>query len=114
MADILPNNSLVGEKQMPDTDKIDLNSADVALLTQLPGVAKNVAYDIVNYRERHGGFSAWEDLQKVRSLPQDPQFLQEIQSRAYLGPRPQPKAANPRRVLTRRVGKSKDELHNRG
>ena len=99
---------------MPERDKIDLNSADVALLTQLPGVAKNVAYDLVNYRERHGGFSIWEDLQKVHSLPQGSQFLEEMQKRAYLGPRPEPKAAKPRRILTRRPGKSKDEPHNHG
>ena len=100
---------------MPDQkNKIDLNSADVSLLTQLPGVAKNVAYDIVNYREQHGGFSAWDDLQNIRSLPQDKHAMEALQDAAFLGPRPATKPDNSRRVLTRRLGKSKDELHNRG
>jgi hypothetical protein len=103
------------ETTMADsTSRIDLNSADVALLTQLPGVAKNVAYEIVNYRKQHGGFSGWEDLQNIRSLPKDKQTLGALQEAAFLGPRAPATPENPRRVLTRRLGKSKDELHNHG
>ena len=99
---------------MPNNVKLDLNSAEVTLLTQLPGVGKNVAYEIVNYREQHGGFSGWEDLKKIRSLPQDKKTLEALQSRAFLGARPEPKTAKERHVLTRNLGKTDDESHNRG
>lgn len=98
---------------MPTTNnQIDLNHDGVKLLTQLPGVAKNVAYDIVNYRTLHGGFADWEDLEKVRSFPRG--RLKAIKTRAFLGPRPATKDVT-RRVLTHRLGKPKDdELHNHG
>ena len=93
-------------------NKIDLNSADVATLTQLPGVAKNVAYEIDNYRRHHGGFAAWEDLQKVKGLSRE--ALPELQSRAFLGPR-QPPVQFERKVISRWRGKSKhDGLHSHG
>ncbi|MGH9602417.1 MAG: ComEA family DNA-binding protein [Terriglobales bacterium] len=95
-------------------DKIDLNNAGVALLTQLPGVAKNVAYAIVNYRTAHGGFRRWEDLRKLPSLGKSRRNLDAIKARAFLGPRPATKDV-PRRVLSHRLGKSKhDGLHNHG
>lgn len=95
-------------------NQIDLNSAGVALLTQLPGVAKNAAYDIVNYRTLHGGFARWEDLQKITSLSKGTKKLEAIKARAFLGPRPATTEVT-RRVLTHRLGKSKDdEFHNHG
>ncbi len=99
---------------MPTPQKIDLNSASVSLLTQLPGVSKNVAYDIVNYREHHRGFSGWEDLRRIPSLASDKEALAAIEKSAILGPRPAEAPDKSRRILTRRLGKSKDELHNHG
>ena len=93
-------------------NRIDLNSASVATLTQLPGVAKNVAYAIVNYRCRHGGFAGWEDLKKLRSLPGNK--LAELQARAFLGKR-RLAAGVERKVISRWRGKSKhDGLHCHG
>jgi Helix-hairpin-helix motif len=66
---------------MPD-NKIDLNSANVGELTQLPGINKTIAYNIVNQRERHGLFTAWEELRQVKDFPID--RLQEIRERAEL------------------------------
>ncbi len=94
--------------------RIDLNHAGVARLTQLPGVANNVAYAIVNYRRRHGGFADWKDLEKIASLPKDKKTLDALKARAFLGPRPATKDVT-RRVLTHRLGKSKhDGLHTHG
>lgn len=100
---------------MPTLDnRIDLNNAGVRLLTQLPGVAKNVAYSIVSYRTLHGGFSDWEDLKKIRPLAQDQETLDAIKTRAFLGPRPATTDVT-RRVLSHRLGKSKhDGLHSHG
>jgi Helix-hairpin-helix motif len=62
--------------------KIDINSAGVGELTQLPGIAKNVAYRIVNHRQRHGLFTAWEELLEVKEFPAGKMAL--IRERASL------------------------------
>jgi hypothetical protein len=69
---------------MPDT--ININTANVKELTQLPGIAKNLAYRIVNHRNRHGYFTHWEELLEVKEFPQD--ALDELKKRANLLPPP--------------------------
>lgn len=61
---------------------VDLNTAPVSEMTQLPGIAKNVAYNIVNHRKRHGFFTAWEELTEVKEFPSD--RLGDIKARAVL------------------------------
>lgn len=51
--------------------KIDINTAPAKHLTQLSGIGKNIAYNIVNYRERHGWFTHWEELKEVKQFPAD-------------------------------------------
>ena len=75
---------------------IDLNTATVGTLTQLPGVAKNMAYRIVNYREKHGPFTSWNDLQQVKDFPIE--RLEEIKTRAVLRPFVQPELPRETRV----------------
>jgi hypothetical protein len=67
---------------MPKATKIDLNSATTKDLTQLPGIAKNIAYNIVNHRKRHGLFTAWQELLEVKEFPSA--RLKEIRARAEL------------------------------
>src|SRR5690242_4227246 len=62
---------------------IDLNSANVKELTQLPGVSKDIAYLIVNHRNRHGYFTAWEELLEVKGFPEGK--LEWLKRRAILG-----------------------------
>jgi hypothetical protein len=69
---------------MPDS--ININTAGVKQLTQLPGIAKNLAYRIVNHRNRHGYFTHWEELLEVKEFPKD--ALDEIKKRANLQPPP--------------------------
>lgn len=61
---------------------IDINSATVRQLTQIPGIAKNLAYRLVNHRERHGLFASWEELKEVKGFPSE--RLPEIKARATL------------------------------
>ena len=61
---------------------IDINSARVGELTQLPGIAKNMAYNIINHRERRGLFTTWEELAEVKDFPIEK--LDLIKSRAVL------------------------------
>jgi competence ComEA-like helix-hairpin-helix protein len=76
--------------------KIDLNTASVGELTQLPGVAKNVAYNIVNHRERHGLFTAWEELERVKEFPYP--RINEIRVRAELRCPPGEECVEPRKI----------------
>ncbi len=69
---------------MPET--ININTAGVKQLTQLPGIAKNLAYRIVNHRSRHGYFTHWEELLEVKEFPRD--ALAEIKQRANILPPP--------------------------
>jgi hypothetical protein len=69
---------------MPET--ININTAGAKQLTQLPGIAKNLAYRIVNHRNRHGYFTHWEELLAVKEFPQD--ALDELKKRANLLPPP--------------------------
>jgi competence ComEA-like helix-hairpin-helix protein len=67
-------------------DRINLNTATAKELTQLPGVAKNLAYRIVSHRKRHGYFTHWEELLEVKEFPED--ALDKIKTRAVLRPVP--------------------------
>jgi competence ComEA-like helix-hairpin-helix protein len=77
---------------------ININTANAKELTQLPGIAKNLAYRIVSHRKRHGYFTAWEELLEVREFPED--ALEKIKRRAVLLPIPgvREEEFGPRRV----------------
>jgi DNA uptake protein ComE-like DNA-binding protein len=48
---------------------IDLNDADTVLLKELPWIGSGRARAIANYRDRLGGFVAFEQLLEIRSIP---------------------------------------------
>ena len=89
----------------------DLNSASRKLLTQLPGVTKDIAYKIVNYRNQHGGFSDWSDVQNATGFSSARMTI--LKNRAFLGPRPAP-LVHERQTISRWKGKDDDELHTHG
>src|ERR1700758_5623627 len=66
----------------PSGSKININTAGTKQLTQLPGIAKNVVYRIVNHRSRHGFFTHWTELLEVKEFPAD--ALDRIKQRATL------------------------------
>src|SRR5262245_22957532 len=61
---------------------ININTRSTKELTQLPGIRKNLAYRIVNHRQRHGYFTHWEELLEVKEFPED--ALDDIKKRASL------------------------------
>ena len=63
---------------------ININTATTKDLTQLPGIAKNVAYRIVNHRKRHGYFTHWEELLEVKEFPAE--SLEQLKTRATIDP----------------------------
>jgi len=52
----------------PVTFPLDLNSARVEDLMELPGIGEKLAQRLVEYRRSHGGFRSVEDLRKVRGI----------------------------------------------
>ena len=50
--------------------KININTATVKQLKLLPGVGKKTAENIVAYRKQKGGFTAVEELLKVKGFGQ--------------------------------------------
>lgn len=52
-----------------ETDgRININTADAAMLMTLPGIGASKADSIISYREEHGGFSAVEDIMKITGI----------------------------------------------
>ncbi|HZZ99710.1 MAG TPA: helix-hairpin-helix domain-containing protein [Candidatus Paceibacterota bacterium] len=53
-------------------DKLEwLNQADADELEKIPGLGRNRAEDIVNFREQNGSFDSWDDLKKVPGLNEE-------------------------------------------
>ena len=48
--------------------KVDLNTADEALLCTLPGIGESRAKSILAYRKEHGAFGKTEDIMKVSGI----------------------------------------------
>ena len=87
-------------------EAINLNTANPKELTQLPGIAKNVAYNIANHRKRHGYFTHWEELLEVKDFPE--KALDDIKKRAKLLPIEgvRPEEFGPRRIKQQRLDRA--------
>lgn len=56
------------EQTAPVSAKININSADIAQLTQLTGIGEARAADIIAYRTEHGGFLTIEEIMNVSGI----------------------------------------------
>jgi len=66
--------------------RVDLNGADAAALTALPGIGPVLAERIVAHRERHGPFAAVGELAAVRGI--GPRLIERLGDRVVAGSRP--------------------------
>ncbi|WP_342570700.1 helix-hairpin-helix domain-containing protein [Paenibacillus sp. FSL R5-0749] len=62
------SNSSIVREEASDNGKIDVNSAPVSKLTELPGIGEKKAQAIVDYRNAHGPFTKVSDLTKVKGI----------------------------------------------
>jgi comEA protein len=49
-------------------EKINVNAADLSVLSQVKGIGPKTAQNIINYRQEVGSFQALEDLLKVEGI----------------------------------------------
>ncbi len=66
------------------SEPLDLNSATLDELIDLPGIGPVLARRIIEYRERYGGFRTLEELLKIRGI--GPKRLEQLKGRVRLGP----------------------------
>ena len=58
-------NAETAERELLPGEKLNINSADEAELTMLPGIGGALAAAIVEYRQENGDFAAVEDIMNV-------------------------------------------------
>ncbi len=49
-------------------DVININTADAKTLVKLPGIGPSYAQNIINYRKKHGKFTSYNQLLKVKGI----------------------------------------------
>ena len=73
---IIPNDSNVNEVSGSDFlntteeegGKININTADISKLKEIPGVGDVKAKSIIDYREKNGGFKSIEDIKNIDGI----------------------------------------------
>ncbi|MFV0435817.1 MAG: ComEA family DNA-binding protein [Desulfopila sp.] len=56
------------ETVAPLADKVNINTADLAILCTLPGVGEKTAAAILDYRKENGNFASIDDLARVKGI----------------------------------------------
>jgi competence protein ComEA len=58
----------VAQKKSPSASPVDLNTATVGELQQIPGIGPSIAQSIVHMREKSGRFHRVEDLLAIHGI----------------------------------------------
>ena len=69
---------------LPETARININTAASYELRLLPGIGPKTASAILEYRQTHGQFARLEDLTKIKGI--GPKTLEDIRPHAMCAP----------------------------
>ena len=58
----------VSVEKLANAERVDINAADAAELSVLPGIGAELARRIVEYRAENGPFASAEEIMKVRGI----------------------------------------------
>lgn len=64
----LHNVTLAGTEQKQKPQLVNINTATLAQLKELPGIGKAIAGRIIRHREKHGRFRKVEELLVIRGI----------------------------------------------
>jgi competence protein ComEA len=64
------------EDESQDSLRVDINTADVEELDELPEVGPSTAQSIIDYREANGGFRSVDELEEIPGI--GPETLEKI------------------------------------
>lgn len=71
-ASLFANEQTVPPTSQPNmeqkVEQININTADLAALTRLPGIGKSKAQAIIQYRDAQGAFKSIEQLAEIKGL----------------------------------------------
>ena len=65
------------EDESQDSLRVDINTADVEELDELPEVGPSTAQSIIDYREANGGFRSVDELEEIPGI--GPETLEKIE-----------------------------------
>lgn len=71
--------------------QLDLNSAQLAQLEQLPGIGQKRAQAIIDYREAHGGFRSVSQLLQIKGIGRA--MLRKLRPLVTVGGAPETRSA---------------------
>jgi competence protein ComEA len=93
---ILGGQAIAGAQKKPPAKPINLNTATIEQLEQLPGVGPVTAKDIIKFRQKSGPFRSVNDLLAIRRITKA--RLEKLRPYVTIGPpapKPHPSAPAP-------------------
>ena len=62
------NDALLSDIEERERNSVDINSADLFTLIELPGIGRETALNIIEYRTTNGPFSNFNELLQVKGI----------------------------------------------